>query len=389
MQVLPATWAEISLSRLRENWEMVRTAVPRDCGLVVILKADAYGHGASACCGLLQDCGAKWFGVSSPAEGRRLREVCPDGKILILSHFVEDCQSILDCNLIPQIWESRQVEALEAAWREHGGNQRMPVHIEVDTGMAQQGVRSVAELDVLLKHCQKNSILCVEGVMTQFCSPESLQPDNTFRQIEEFRERLGHILEQGIKVKYIHAGNSATVFVPAHLEALQELARSCGAVLMIRPGMSLFGHQPRFYPPEVIELPPLRPILSWKTRVMSLRALDIGETAGYDMTFRANRPTRLALVPVGYADGLSRILSNRGVAIVRGRKVLYAGRVSMDLTLLDVTDEPGVSVGDEVILIGEQDEQSVSAYEMADAIGTIPDEVTCSISARVPRIIRR
>jgi len=388
MQVRPRTWTEISLSHLRENWITIRGVIPGDCGVVVVLKADAYGHGAQACCRALCDSGATWFGVSSPVEGKRLREVCPDGNILVLSHFGDDCQDILDCHLIPQIWELRQADALEVAWRERGQHEQVPIHIEIDTGMARQGVRSAFELKRLLKHCRAKPFLSIEGAMTHFISPESLQPDNTLRQIEIFRSFLDLMIEQGIKIKYIHAGNSATAFVPGHIEALRDLGRSYGAVLMIRPGMSFFGHSPRISPSGTIRLPPLKPILSWKTRVISLKELEIGATAGYDMTFRAYRPTRLALVSVGYADGLNRLLSNKGVAIVGGRKVPYAGRISMDLTLLDVTEQPTVSIGDEVVLIGEQDGESVSAYDIADAIGTIPDEVTCAIGGHVLRLIR-
>lgn len=385
----PPTWVEISLSRLQENWKTVRAVVPCDCGLVAVLKADAYGHGALDCCRAIQECGAKWFGVSTPAEGRRLREVCTDGKIIVLSHFGEqDCDDILDCDLIPKIWEPWQADCLVAACRQRGRSDKLPLHVEFDTGLGRQGVPSTAALNVLLDCFQASPILQIEGVMTHFYAPEALRPDGTVQQIHRFAELLGPMLRRGINVRYLHAGNSATAFVPAHVEALQSLAKSCGAALMIRPGMALYGHPPRFSTPMMIDLPQLLPVLSLKTRVMSFSHLVTGETAGYEMTFRASRPTRLALVPVGYADGLSRLLSNRGVAIIRGQKVPYAGRISMDLTLLDVTETPSASVGDEVTLIGEQGGESVSAYDIADAIGTIPDEVTCAIRARVPRILR-
>lgn len=388
MLMPPRTWVEISLPRLRENWRTIRSTIPSDCGVVAVLKADAYGHGAQACCSALRDSGVTWFAVSSPAEGKKLREVFPDGNILVLSHFEEGCQDVLDFSLIPLIWEPWHADVLEIAWRDRGGQGRIPVHIELDTGMARQGVRSAIELARLLEHCREKPFLSIEGAMTHFSSSESLEPDNTIRQIEMFGSLLDLMIEQGIETKYIHAGNSATAFVPKHIDALRDLGRRCGATLMIRPGTSFFGHAPRLFPSGMNELPPLKPILSWKTRVTSLRELEAGATVGYDMTFRAQRPTRLALVPVGYADGLSRLLSNRGGAIVRGRKVPYAGRISMDLTLLDVTEQPTVSIGDEVVLIGEQDGVSVSAYDVADTIGTIPDEVTCAIAAPVPRLIR-
>ena len=252
--------------------------------------------------------------------------------------------------------------------------------------MARQGVRSATALDVLLRHFQENAVLELEGVMTHFCAPESLEPDDTIRQIGQFGVILRPVLERGMKVGFVHAGNSATAFVPKHLDALQAVAKGCGAALMIRPGMAIYGHQPRFLPPGVIKSARLLPVFSLKSQVISISEIEVGASAGYGMAFRARRPTKLALVPVGYADGLSRLLSNRGVALVRGHRVPYAGRISMDLTLLDVTDIPGVSVGDQVALIGEQKGESVTAYDIADAIGTIPDEVTTAISARIPRL---
>lgn len=388
MQGCHRTWIEISLPHLRANWTAIGTAIPGDCGVVAVLKADAYGHGAEACGAALRDSGATWFGVSSPAEGRRLRAACPDGNILLLSHFGEECRDILDFHLIPQIWELRQADLLEAAWRDHDRQQRIPIHIEFDTGMARQGVRSEIELNRLLQHCREKPSFSIEGAMTHFSSPETLEPDHTLRQIEKFRTFLDLTIEHGIDLKYIHAGNSATAFIPEHIEALRALARRCGAALMIRPGMSLAGHAPRLSPAGAIKLPALKPILSWKTRVVSLRELEAGATAGYDLTFRTHRPTRLALIPVGYADGLNRLLSNKGSALVRGGRAPYAGLISMDLTLLDVTELPTVSIGDEVVLIGEQDGDSVSAYDVADMICTIPDEVTCTIASHVPRLFR-
>lgn len=388
MLTSPRTWVDISLTALRENWATIRSAIPSDCGVVAVMKADAYGHGAEACCAALRDSGATWFAVSSPAEGKRLRVVFPDGNILVLSYFEEGCQDVLDFRLIPQVWEPWQVDVLEAAWRDRGGRGRIPVHIELDTGMGRHGVRSAGELVRLLKHCREKPFLSIEGAMTHFSSSESLQPDNTIRQIEVFGVLLDLIIEQGVEIKYIHAGNSATAFVPRHIDALRGLGRRCGATLMIRPGTSFFGHAPRFLPSGIIAPPPLKPVLSWKTRVTSLREIEAGSTVGYDMTFKAQRSTRLALVPVGYADGLNRLLSNGGGAIVRGRRVPFAGRIMMDLALLDVTEQPTVSIGDEVALIGEQEGVSVSAYDVADTLGTIPDEVTCAIAASVPRLIR-
>jgi alanine racemase len=167
--------------------------------------------------------------------------------------------------------------------------------------------------------------------------------------------------------------------------ALVEVAGIYGSRLMLRPGLALYGYPVRFTPPLTEHA--LQPALSWKTRVVSIRTIEAGETAGYSMTFRADRQSRLALIPAGYADGLNRLLSNRGSALVRGKKAGIAGRVSMDQTILDVTDIPDVEIGDEVVLIGEQEGERITAYDLADATGTIPYEVLCAIGARVPRLL--
>jgi len=226
-------------------------------------------------------------------------------------------------------------------------------------------------------------------MMTHFSAPEVLDPDETEAQIMRFAAALDVLAEHAIRPKWIHAGNSATLFVPEHLRALRDLARKHSARLMLRPGLALYGYLPRFVPrfPDAPEARSLQPVLAWKTRVVSLRTIGEGESAGYNMTFRAARLTRLALIPVGYADGLNRLLSNRGHALVRGKKVPIAGRISMDQTILDVTDIPEAEIGDEVVLIGEQGNEHITAYDLADLTGTIPYEVTCAISARVPRLL--
>jgi len=166
-----------------------------------------------------------------------------------------------------------------------------------------------------------------------------------------------------------------------------------GARLMLRPGLSLYGYAPRFAgagppvaPADRLSAK-LRPVLSWKTRIASLRTIEAGESAGYNSTFRAVRPTRLGLLPMGYADGLNRLLSNRGSVLVHGKRAPIAGRISMDQTVLDVTDIPAVEIGDEAVIIGSQGEDSITAYELADLAGTIPYEVLCAVAARVPRVL--
>jgi alanine racemase len=370
-------WTEISRSRLLANWKLLRGTAPEDAEVVAVLKANAYGHGVLLCGPVLAEAGARWFGVTCVEEGIALRGVCPDARILVMSGLWEgEADAVIEHNLTPQVWEPFHFELLEKAARK----QTVPVHLEIDTGMSRQGVRSLETLKTLLARYNTNSLIKIEGVMTHFCAPEVLEPDETRKQIERFAAALEVICQQGTKPAYIHGGNSATVLAPQHRDALAALAKKYGAGLMLRPGIALYG-----YPP--LSRASFKPVLSWKTRIVSLRDAEAGATAGYNMTFRAERTTRLALIPVGYADGLNRLLSNCGHALVRGKKVGIAGRVSMDQTILDVTGVPGVAIGDEVVLIGEQDGERITAFDLADATGTIPYEVTCAISARVPRIL--
>jgi alanine racemase len=383
-------WAEISRSRLLSNWNILRNAAPDDAEVMAVVKANAYGHGAEVCAPLLDAVGAKWFGVTCLAEAVVLRQACPEARILVMSGLWKDeADAIIEHRLTPQVWEPFHFDLLETAARNRELKpQSLPVHLEIDTGMSRQGVRSLYDLKALLSRCNTDSPICIEGVMTHFSSPEVLDPDETHVQIAHFATALDVITNSGIQPEWIHAGNSATLFVPEHLRVLRELARKHSARLMLRPGLALYGYLPRFVP-QLADTPTksLQPVLAWKTRVVSLRTITDGETAGYNSTFRAARKTQLALIPVGYADGLNRLLSNRGHALVRGHKVPIAGRVSMDQTILDVTDVPRVEIGDEVVLIGEQGKEKITACDLADAIETIPYEITCAIGARVPRLL--
>jgi alanine racemase len=383
-------WAEVSRSRLLANWNLLRAAAPDDADVLAVVKADAYGHGAVTCARLLEAAGASWLGVTCVLEGIALRRTCPEARILIMSGLWDgEADAIIEHQLTPQVWEPFHIDLLEEAARRRGSeSQSVPIHLEIDTGMSRQGVRSLDALKTLLGRCATESSLQIEGVMTHFSAPEVLDSDETDAQIIHFAAALDVMAEHHVHPRWIHAGNSATLFVPEHLRALGDLAQKHSTRLMLRPGLALYGYLPRFVPrfPDAPEARSLQPVLAWKTRVVSLRTIREGESAGYNMTFRAARRTRLALIPVGYADGLNRLLSNRGHALVRGKKVPIAGRVSMDQTILDVTDIPEAEIGDEVVLIGEQGNERITAYDLADWTGTIPYEVACAISARVPRL---
>jgi len=373
-------WAEISRSNLLHNFHLLRSlAAPAE--LLAVVKANAYGHGAVACSQALASGGAQWLGVTSVDEGVAIRAACPHSEILAMCGlWPGEAEAARAHRIIPVVWEPTHLD--EAARSE----QPLSVHLEIDTGMSRQGVR-LADLPLLLDKLQRLPSLHLDGVMTHFHSPEVLDCPANQQQLAQFITAIDTILTRGLHPRWIHAGNSATV-LNSGASALVKVAKKYGAQAILRPGLALYGYAPRFTgggkPASVAEL---KPVLTWKSRVASLRTIEPGDTAGYCATFRATRSTRLALLAAGYADGLNRLLSNQGAVLLRGKCAPIAGRISMDLTIVDVTDIPDVEIGDEAVLIGMQGAEEITAYDHADIAGTIPYEILCNINVRVPRVM--
>jgi alanine racemase len=373
-------WAEISRPNLLHNFRLLRSlAAPAE--LLAIVKANAYGHGAVACSQALAGDGAQWLGVTSVAEGVAVRAVCPDTKILAMCGlWPGEAETARAHRITPVVWEPVHLD--EAA----RSDQPLSVHLEIDTGMSRQGVR-FAELPRLLDKLHRLPSLDLDGVMTHFHSPEVLDCPANQQQFAQFVTAIDTIAARGLHPRWIHAGNSATL-LNSGAAALVELAKKYDAQPLLRPGLALYGYAPRFTGganPTVAD--ELKPVLTWKARVASLRTIAPGETAGYCATFRANRPTRLALLAVGYADGLNRLLSSCGSVLLHGKRAPIAGRISMDLTIVDVTEIPDVQIGDQAVLIGKEGAEAITAYDHADLAGTIPYEILCNINARVPRVM--
>lgn len=361
--------------------------------LMPVVKANAYGHDALACAPLLAAAGAPWLGVTSTEEGAAVRAVCPEPRILLMSGiFRGEAETMIDQGLTPVVWEPWHLDLLEEAAAGRG----MPagsvaVHLEIDTGMSRQGVRVVdAQVSPdLLPRFHAGSCMRLEGVMTHFSAPETMSSVRPNPQLASLESALKLMAERGLRPQWLHAGNSSSVVAGPDREILMEMASGMGARLMLRPGLALYGYLDRLTLNGLSWAgePSFDPVLAWKSQVTSLRTLQAGETAGYGRTFVAERETRLALLPVGYADGFNRLLSNRGHVLVRGQKAPIAGRVSMDQTVVDVTEIPETALGDEVVLLGSQGAYSIDAWDLADLTETIPWEVLCAISSRVPRRI--
>jgi alanine racemase len=391
------TWVEISRSRLLDNYRYLRELAGDSADMLAVVKANAYGHGLAQCAPILANAGAAWLGITSVEEGVEVRSYCPPStRVLVLSGpWQGEGDALLEHDLTPVVWEPFHLDELEAAAAKRGLEpQSLAVHLEIDTGMARQGVPAPfdrddsCELRNLLARFHPGSPLRLEGVMTHFSAADELDSASFQRQFSRLAHSLECVAAEGLTFQWLHAGASATLLAGKDLPPMREMAKKHGARLMFRPGLALYGDAPRFAPqgtPADESAAILKPVLAWKTRVISTRVIPQGETVSYNATFRAERATKLALLDAGYADGLDRRLSNRFALLVRGEFAPIAGRVCMDQCMLDVTDIPGVASGDEVVILGEQGTHTIDAYMHADCTGTIPWEVLTDIGHRVHR----
>jgi alanine racemase len=371
------TWAEVSLSALRRNFQLVQSFVGAGVNICAVVKADAYGHGAVECARALVHEGAQWFGVTGLDEAIPLRNVGIESRILLMTGFWRgEQEEIVRLGLTPTIWERGQIELLSDAV----GRMRarpLAVHLKIDTGMGRLGVLP-SELPAIIKTLQSSRGVFLEGVSTHLASSEVLDSESVERQTALFRDSLKSLRAQGFDPPLTHIANTSAM-----------LSRREVWNTMVRPGLALYGYSLPFEESGrsagTLDIPSLTPALTWKTRILSLRDLPANQALGYGGTYITKAPSRIAVLPVGYADGLNRKLSSRGRVIVRGNFAPIVGRISMDLTLVDVTAIPSAETGDEVVLLGTSDGLSVSALEHAALAETIPYEILCNVSKRVPR----
>ncbi len=372
------TWAEVSLTTLRQNFRTVQKHVGRGVTVCAVVKADAYGHGAVECSRALEAEGAKWLGVTSLDEAIPLREAGVRANILLMTGFWRGEEAeIIRLHLTPTVWEPWHIETLETAAAALGVA-RHPVHLKVDTGMGRLGV-GVDQLPGVLNALKAARHLALEGLSTHLASSEIMDAPSVAEQEHSFDAARRMVREAGMEPTFVHMANTAAV-----------ISRRETWNTMVRPGVALYGYYLPFQRAgrEVsggtLRMP-VKPILTWKTRILSLRDFGANQPLGYGATYVTKAPAHVAVLPVGYADGYNRQLSNRGRVIVREHYAPIVGRISMDLTLVDVTGIPGIAVGDEVILLGAGEGLSVDALEHAELANSTPYEILCNISKRVPR----
>jgi alanine racemase len=363
---------------LRHNYRLLQQHVGKGVSVCAVVKADAYGHSAAPCALALEEEGAQWFGVTSLDEAIPLREAGVEGRILLMTGFWRgEEEEIVRLRLTATIWEPEQVSLLEKA-AARLGVAKHSVHLKLDTGMGRLGVPPQA-LPQVVATLKSSPHLLLEGLSTHLASSEVLDAPSVEEQLNRFAESRQALKREGFDPALVHAANTSAI-----------ISRKQSWHNMVRPGIALYGyHLPFERAGQEVSGSGLRlavkPVLTWKTRILSLRDIPANQALGYGGTYVTKAPARIAVLPVGYADGLNRQLSSRGRVIVREHYAPMVGRISMDLTLIDVTGLDGIAIGDEVILLGASDGLSFDAREHAELAHTIPYEILCGISKRVPR----
>ncbi|MDE3118825.1 MAG: alanine racemase [Nitrospirota bacterium] len=370
LTAVPSTIAAVDLAALTFNLRQARQRLPPGCEILAVVKADAYGHGALAITKALAQQGVARFGVATIQEGAELRDAGIQAHVLVMgalppSQFAD----LLDYSLTPVIYDPAL--ATDLAARLGTRPTPYPVHLKVDTGMGRLGLTSEQVLPLLQSPVFRGP-LRLEGLMTHLADADNSDPAYTRTQIGRFQAILAQVKNAGLPVPLAHAANSAAILghPAAHFNAA-------------RPGIMLYGYSTA---PQGGPAVPLKPILALRSRIAQVRSLASGDSVSYNRFFIASRPSKVAVLPIGYADGYSRALSNRGQVLVQGRRCPVVGRVCMDMTLVDVTDLPTVRPGDDAVLIGRQGEEEILATDLAAWSGTIPYEVLCGIGPRVLRV---
>ena len=364
------TWAEIDLEAIRKNVRSFVRHVGSTVQVMAVVKANAYGHGAVPVARAALEAGATRLAVHRLTEGIELRQAGIEAPVLVMGYTPPTgADAFVQWNLTPSTITPEFAQALSASAAAQG--KTMPVHVKVDTGMSRYGLLP-AEVVPFLQAARALPGIRVEGLFTHFATADASDQTWVRQQIAEFDQVIAAIRNTGMDIPIIHAANSATTMkLPeAHYNA-------------VRPGIAMYGMNPSSEWEPVFEL---HPALTLKSTISRVRELPVGAGVSYGRTFVTSRPTMAALVPVGYGDGYHRILSNKGVVLVRGQRAPIIGRVCMDQFVIDVTGIPGVQQNDEVVLVGRQGAERVSAEEVGRLAGSINYEVTTGL---LPRVIRR
>ena len=386
-------WAEVSLSALAYNLEAIRRYVnppqekrksPRK--ILSVVKGNGYGHGGPEVAKALEKAGSDWFGVTCTDEGIAVREAGVRKPILILTSFVAGEEArLVENDLTAVIHRCEQLELLNRAGARLGGKKRIPFHLKIDTGMNRLGIAS-SDVECFARQLGKCKNLQLTGIFSHFASSGVFTETPVGQQTREQEERLYAAIERlralGIDPGIVHLANSAAI-----------VSRPETWADMVRPGAILYGYHPGYDPAEKREEAearlPLKPVMSLRSKIIGLRKVPEGVGVGYDATFVARRPSRIGVLAAGYGDGIHRSLGNRGNALVRGKLAPIVGIISMDVTMIDVTDIEGAEIGDVATIHGTDGKQVLPANRVARSIGTVTSDLLCAVSQRVPRVYVR
>ena len=367
------TWAEVDLDRFARNVAAIKTAVGSGCGILLVVKADAYGHGAVEISRAALEAGVSKLGVATLHEGIELRSAGQAAPIVILSpSLLSEVDEIIEHHLTPCVGSLDFADLLSRRCVAHEVIAR--IHVEVDTGMGRTGIAD-GEAVEFIERVSALPNLKLEGVFTHFPDADSGNTYFAEEQLRRFQEILDALARKGIAVPLRHAANSAGILAvpPSRLD-------------MVRPGILAYGFYPSARVPRTI---PVEGVMSFKSRVAQLRSVPAGRFISYGRTYQTQRTTRVGVLPVGYGHGLPWLLSNRGEVLIRGRRAPMIGRVTMDLTMVDVTEIPDAALGDEAVLWGEQGGARITLEEVAERAETLPYEILCSMGKRVVRVFLR
>jgi alanine racemase len=384
-------WAEVSASALAYNLRAIRDLVnpanesrktPRK--VLSIVKGNGYGHGGPGVAKILEKAGSDWFGVTCTAEGIDVRKAGVRKPILVLTSFWPGEESaLLKHELTPVVHRCEQLQTLERASGKRATRKPVSFHLKIDTGMNRLGIQP-SDVECFARQLAKCKHLRLGGVMTHLASSEAFAPtaqgQQTREQEERFYSAVEHLRKLGIDPGIVHLANSAAI-----------ASRPETWADMVRPGVILYGYHPGYDPAELRAEAerrlPLKPVMSLRARIISLRHVPAGSGVGYGAKFVAERPSMIAVLAAGYGDGVHRSLSNgRGCVLVRGKLAPIVGIISMDVTMLDVTDVPGAEIGDVATIYGTDGEHVHAANAIARSIGTVTSDLLCAVAARVPRI---
>ncbi|MCX5667225.1 MAG: alanine racemase [Candidatus Omnitrophica bacterium] len=368
------TWADVDLKALEHNYIQVKRLAGKDVQMMAVVKANAYGHGTVEVSQVLEGMGVNYLGVATTDEAVRLRDHGIKTPILILGSVLpEEVKIAKDRDITLTLCSHEILKEIKALAKNEERGTKIKVHIKVDTGMGRIGVWHEDALDFVKEAAAEKSVM-LEGIYTHFSSAGR---DEFFTdyQMESFERFLTSIEKNWIKIPLRHAANSiATVdYKRAHLN-------------LARPGLIIYGMYPKHTFPKLIKL---KPVLSLKTRVVFLKDIPPGRSISYGRTFISQRHTKIATLPIGYADGYHRGLSNKAEVLIRGQYAPVVGKITMDQTMIDVGHIRGVKIGDEVVLIGKQGRHEIHIEKLARLAGTIAYDFICGISNRVPRIYNR